>query len=694
MIKNKQLIIQKNSNLFTIEIRNIEPTILSLFESIYFKNYPKSIPNEYLLNRFNHLLNGFCYLKNNKLTFIKLTNNNLNIFWSEYFFFLKNCVEMDSIRFVRILNKIISHLNLYYNSNIILDDSTVESLNFDNNLIKYLNGWKVSQKSRRSDDYLQLCEYSDIHGFNEAEKIEKILNQTNKTISVYIFNNLISFLNKDKTSIFNIEKQTMIEFLQEFFSKKETPHLNSNKKEWNNFIELLKAHFNLNEKYDLKFITQGNNNPNEMRVKNIGTKQYKDKLISLVPLEIKDEKALMILKEKVNQDIYILKEWANYVLNELKQDRLTKRCLQSSDYNLSPIEVRKKYGLLPHHTTKEFFDKETVFNEKHLFAICALLIESHPEITDSFLAKCNIGTSLVDGIYSEGSFLVSNKSRRGAELAEQKIGLNPETKSIIQDYLLLTKDLRDNLTTNNNKLKDVMFVCCSNNHPLEIKQPIEFKTNYVQKSIYEFLVEQGYSEEDAKNYSSSITLSKVRATKAIQIYFQTENTSKMAEALGHHKYNANLLSHYLPKSILDFFQERWIRIFQKGIILEAVKDKPYILETTKFKNMDEVNEFLKNHTFKFKDSENTIYNSKEELTKDKTSYISINEINLHALASIHDAVQQSTKKDLINENAFYWSSFYEKLSKTINSDYQNFITILEKASNNKNASIFNEVIYA
>jgi len=694
MIKNKNIVIQKNSNVFTIQIRNIEQTVLSLFESIYFENYPKSTHNEYLINRFNHLLDGFCYLKKNKLNLIILKNKNLNVFWSEYLFFLKNCVAMDSTRFIRILNKIVVHLNLHYKLNIILDDSIIESLSFDNDSVKYINGWKVTNKSRKSYEYLQLCEYVDIHGFKEAEKIEKILNQTDKTISVYIFNDLISFLNKDKNSIFNIEKYKMIEFLKYFFSKKQNPNLNSNKKEWNSFVELLTAHFNLNEKYDLRFVTQGNHNPNEMRIKNIGTKQYKDKLISLVPLEIKDEKALVILKEKVNQDINVIKEWANHVLKELKQDRLTKRCLQSLDYNLSPIDVRKKYGLLPHHKTKDFFDKETVFNEKHLFAICSLLIESHPEITDSFLAKCNIKTSLVDGIYTEGAFLVGNKSRRGAELAEQKIGLTSETKKIIQDYLFLTKDLRDNLKTNNHDLQDIMFICCANNHPLEIKQPIEFKTSYVQKSIYEFLIGQGYYEEDAKSYSNSITLSKVRSTKAIQIYFETENTSKMAEALGHHKYNANLLSHYLPKSILDFFQERWIRIFQKGIILEAVKDTPYVLEATKFKNMDEVNEFLKNHTFKLKSCDNSLTVDSGELIKDKTSYISINELNLFALASIHEAVKQSKQKELINEDAFYWSSFYEKLRLTIKNDYHNFIFILEKATKFKNPIIFNEVIYA
>jgi len=693
-MNKKNIIIQKNSNLFTIEINNIDINVLSLFEEIYFQNYPKNKHNEYIINRFNHLLNGFCYLKNIKLSFLNVKNKTLGSFWSEYLFFLKHCVEMDSIRFVRILNKLIDHLNFENKIKIILDDSKIKSLNFNEQSIKYLNGWKIKGSSRTSYEYLQLCEYCDIHGFEETEKIETVLNQTNQVVLVYMFNEFIDFLNKDKISIFNIEKQKMIEFLQYYFSSKEKINLQVLKKQWNSFVTLLNSRFNLNENYDLKFLNTGATNPNEMRVKTIGSKQYKDKLISLVPLEIKDEKALFILKEKVNQDLLLIKEWANYVIEEIKFDRSNKRCLKSSDYNLSPLEVRKKYGLLVHHTTKDFFDRETIFNEKHLFATCALLIESHPEITDSFITKCDFETSLVDGVYSENAFLISKKSRRGSELAEQKIALTTETKNILQDYFLLTKDLRENLQNTNHKLKDLMFICCSNNHPLEIKQPLEFKTCYVQKSIYNFLITKGYSDEDAKNYSNSISLTKIRSTKAIQIYFETENTSKMAEALGHHKYNANLLSHYLPKSILDFFQERWIRIFQKGIILEAVKDSPYILEITKFNDMEEVNEFFKNHTFKFNDSNNSQNIENEELTKDKTSYISINEMNLCALASIHEAVQQSNKKELINEDAFYWSSFYEKLSLTIKKDYQNFVSTLDKATQFKNPTIFNEVIYA
>lgn len=692
MSEFKNPVIQKNSYLFSIEIKNIDLQVLSLFEQIYFIHYPNNKSNTYLLNRFNHLLNGFSYLKKYELNSVSVLNQNFSDYWSEFLFFLKNCVAIDSSRFIRILNKIVFHLNNNFHTNILLNELTVDTLTFDSQLLKYLNGWRVKQ--RNSYEYLQLCEYSDIHGLKEANRIEDILNKTNQTISVSIFNEFITFLNKDKISIFNLQKHTIIEFLKYIFSKKQNIKLHSQKTDWNYFINLLTSSFSLNDKYDLKFLNHGAKKPNEMRVKNIGEKEYKDKLISLIPLEIKDEKALAILKNKINQDLSIVIEWANYVLEELKFSRLTQRCLNASDYNLSPLDVRKKYGLKAHNKTKDFFDKDTIFNEIHLFAICSLLIEQHPSITESFLAKCNVETSLVDGIYSSNSFLISNKSRRGAELAEQKIALNSETKNIIQNYLSLTKDLRDNLNNSNHKFKDIMFICCSNNHPLNIKQPLDFKTSYVQKNIHNFLINKGYSDEDSQSYSNSISLTKIRATKAIKIYFETENTSKMAEALGHHKYNANLLSHYLPKSILDFFQERWIRIFQKGIILESVKDSPHILEITKFNNMHQVEEFLKNHTFKFKETTDTSITNNENLIDNKTSYISINEINLYALASLHDAVQKSDKKSLISETAFYWSAFYEKLLLTIQSDYTNFSNIVEKANNSKNSTIFSEVIYA
>lgn len=693
MSKTKSTIIQKNSNLFSLQIKYIDAQTIIFIETIYFKNYQQSASNKALLNRFLKLFNAFCYLKQYRLKYLNLLNQELSVFLSEYAYFLKHATEIETVKFIRILEKIIHELNQNSVRNIILNKNlSLDLSKFDKKSIKYLNGWRIKQSNRTNFDYIQLNDYCDIHGFNEADKIESILNNVNNVFPLYLFNDFISYLNKDNSSIFNLEKYKLTDFIKEYFTNKEDIDIYNKKKEWNTFIDILNNHFKLNEKFNLKFLITGSKSTEIIRIKTINNKQYKDKLISLVPLEIKDEKALAILKEKVDQDIKLISEWAKYILEELKQSRLTKRCLKPTDYNISPEELRKKYGFLKHVANREIFDIDTIFNEKHLFAVCSLLIIDHSEITESFIEKCDYH-SLVSGIHSANLFLVSKKSRRGPELAEQKIILNENTKSVIQDYLFLTKDLRENLILNNNKLKDTLFTCCTANQPLKIKQPLEFKTSSVQQSIHDFLTNKGYSNEDAQYYSNSISLTKIRATRAIQIYFQTESTSKMAEALGHHKYNANLLSHYLPKSILDFFQERWIRIFQKGIIIEAMKDSNFILQATKFENMEAVNDFLKNHTFKFKTTELEI-KTDIALNNETTSYISINEVNLQALVSIHEAVTQSPKKELINENAFYWSSFYEHLKKIIENDYKNFSFLLESCIKKSDPSIFTEVIYA
>lgn len=694
MNKKKNIIIQKNSNLFCLDIKNIDPKAVSFLEEVYFLNYQKDKGNECVINRFIKLLDAFCYLKKYNLKYIILINKDLTKLLSEYNFFLQFCVEMNAIRFIRILDKVVQHLNQNHGRNIVLENKvTFNFSQFDTTSIKYLNGWKIKPSNRISYEYIQLNKYCDIHGFDSCEEIESTLIKVNQFFPVHLFNKFISYINNDKSSIFNLEKRKLIEFLQFHFTSQVNINLYSRKKEWNFLIDLLTNHFALNEKYDLKFFNKGSKSPNEMRVKTVNDKQYKDKLISLVPLEIKDEKALSILKDKVNQDIQIIVAWAKQTIEEIKQSRLTLRCLKSDDYNISPEELRSNYGFKNHNLNKDIFDIETNFNEKHLFATCALLIVEHPEITESFLKKSSFSDSLVHGMFSENLFLISKKSRKGDIFAEQKILLNDKTLPVLNDYLHLTKELRKNLVKFNHTEKEMLFVCCSNNHPLEIKQPLEFKTSYVQKSIYSFLTDKGYSDDESQYYSNSINLSKIRSSRAVQIYFNTENTSKMAEALGHHKYNANLLSHYLPKSILDFFQERWIRVFQKGIILESVNNSDFILEATKFDTMEEVNEFIKNHTFKFNANKNE---HKEEinLIVNKTSYISINEVNLKALVSIYDAVKESPNKELINENAFYWSSFYEKLKQTIETDYTNFYYLIEISSKNSKPNLFKEAIYA
>jgi hypothetical protein len=72
----------------------------------------------------------------------------------------------------------------------------------------------------------------------------------------------------------------------------------------------------------------------------------------------------------------------------------------------------------------------------------------------------------------------------------------------------------------------------------------------------------------------------------------------MATALGHATHRPRLLERYLPKPIQDFFCERWIRLFQAGIICHVMKDSPFLLEASSFRTMQELDLFLENHALR------------------------------------------------------------------------------------------------
>ncbi|MDF4881629.1 hypothetical protein P3558_25590, partial [Vibrio parahaemolyticus] len=63
---------------------------------------------------------------------------------------------------------------------------------------------------------------------------------------------------------------------------------------------------------------------------------------------------------------------------------------------------------------------------------------------------------------------------------------------------------------------------------------------------------------------------------------------------GHEKKDANLLTSYLPKPLMDFFNDRWVRQFQNAILLEAMKDSVYRLDAVNM-SAEDIEEFLSNH---------------------------------------------------------------------------------------------------
>ena len=169
----------------------------------------------------------------------------------------------------------------------------------------------------------------------------------------------------------------------------------------------------------------------------------------------------------------------------------------------------------------------------------------------------------------------------------------------------------------------------------------------------------------------------------------------MAEILGHENYSPSLLSHYLPEPIIHFYQSRWIRIFQKGIIYESMKDSEFLLNSIGFKTMDALNEFLSNHMLKNLPGKD-INEDKKTINTFDECFVSINEENLIALLSLREAVKDSSRKFEIKEKAMFWPDFTDKLENEMknNKTYYSYNKLLEKAKSRINLNNFTEVIYA
>ncbi|MDN4732922.1 hypothetical protein QYZ42_06535 [Vibrio parahaemolyticus] len=91
-----------------------------------------------------------------------------------------------------------------------------------------------------------------------------------------------------------------------------------------------------------------------------------------------------------------------------------------------------------------------------------------------------------------------------------------------------------------------------------------------------------------------LTIRSVRRHRGLQIYLKTRSMHAVSEALGHKKLEVLLLSSYLPKPLMDFFNARWIRQFQNAILLEAMKGSEYRFDAVDIKTED-IEAFLMNH---------------------------------------------------------------------------------------------------
>lgn len=295
------------------------------------------------------------------------------------------------------------------------------------------------------------------------------------------------------------------------------------------------------------------------------------------------------------------------------------------------------------------------------------LVANHSEITPEFLNGCDLYDKhgIVCGVIETdaGHYLVSTKYRKGSELAEQKILLTAETYSIVQTLIAITEPARQYLRNIGDPNWRSLFLSTGKGfgypkkvQSLTIAKPI--RSEFAQE-----LIDLGVMPEVAETLSQHCTLTAVRALGGVAKYIETESLVAASKALGHTRFDYVLLKRYIPKPLLDFFSNRWIRIFHQGFILEAMSDSPYALGATDFNSVEEMHIFLNNHALKIRSPPGTAP-MQDTMSQKKEIVFCIDETVLREMIKL----EEKSDTMLTNAKEIYWSKISRKLLTYIKSD--------------------------
>ncbi|PKH90877.1 hypothetical protein CXF76_14340 [Pseudoalteromonas sp. 78C3] len=357
-----------------------------------------------------------------------------------------------------------------------------------------------------------------------------------------------------------------------------------------------------------------------------------NKLITNIPLHISDSKAIAILIKNISDDVdYVVKSCEQVIDSIMEKFRLRNDLAKSGiargfnlnrqktseyidmsipenqcstwnkwGYEISDSKKNHKSFLYIGVTARDFVHKYSIVQSGMLYPFLYLIVNEHPEITNSWLENFQLydkNGNKSGFIESANSFIaVGYKLRKGSKNAEQKIVLTDKSKYLFECLELLTRQAREYMKKNNNK--DYKYLLLSSD---KLSNPKRLKNILTQSvltsSELNKTLELNRSLLNNSDILNNLSVNKFRASRAILIYIKTNSLQAVSEALGHTRPCPKLLSRYLPTPILTYLQDRWIRVFQYAIIFEAMKDSTYLANIINFSKND-LDEFLSNHKLK------------------------------------------------------------------------------------------------
>lgn len=490
-------------------------------------------------------------------------------------------------------------------------------------------------------------------------------------------------------------------------------------------------------------------------VENFGTKIRKnkrdelvqDQLLTEVPLHVTDNEAIEIIFKKLKGDIQAVRSWAQAQADDLysrahRRINLAKRgqvLLHGKRDGIFPELLDDKCATFEHcgftdstDRLREIFGYATL-KEKLAFDLGiptkstllpyqCLLVSEHPNITPHYLYGLELYNKrgVLSGFLptDNGHQLIGFKDRRGPELSEIKIDLTEKSAKWVQEIIEITTPLRTFLRDRNDDRWRMLFLTTGaafrNPSPdtnLKHMSAIKYHPKLAERVLNQFEPFVDLRGDDLKEFVSRICLSRIRASCGVAIYLESRDVKQMAKALGHAKHSADLLAHYLPEPILAFFESRWVRIFQRGMICLAMEGSPFFIEAMGFATMEELHTFLENHAIKEIPTHLENPEHIREVTKRRAHidngiprhstmkvqqlYIQVDPGMLTTLLSLEQAVDKAEQPSRVSGKARYWAEFSKMVCAEIDRDNDGLLKAhLHTAKNNADPTRMEALMYA
>ncbi|MGX9570214.1 hypothetical protein ACWNZ1_24760 [Pseudomonas sp. CFBP 5748] len=594
----------------------------------------------------------------------------------------------------------------------------------DEESLRYWNGWGItSQKGR--EEFLNLPCLWVSHGKEFTEEFFRHWHLHSKKYARpphAVLNKMAKYLSEHSEDWPSVTfqhprmiKAFFLAFMKDFFltAHKQKKNINSQIRSWNSFTTKCEEIFIETGVWAMPF--QGGL-PKPIPRPDLGIGTHKtmrengvivhEKLITPVPLHVTDQEAIEIIFRTIESDISIVKLWATEQCRKLWSRVQRRKALakvgekilgRGSEKSVEQLGLENICATFeqdgfrtdtPYLTTRfgggnrvDVGDLLGLPSSSKLFPYQCLLVIKHPEITPSFLLKFALfddNGNYIGFIKTDtGAKLIGYKDRKGKARSEQVIELTCESQQWIEEIIEITAPLRKFLRKKGNPIWKELFISCGMGFapPSSTRMPVWNRCRFENNpKLYEDLRLQFAPYDhllscELQQFLERLSLTTIRSSCGVEVYLRTKSVVEMSKALGHTRYNTELLKRYLPDAILAFFQSRWIRIFQRSFICEAMKDSPYLLEATDFASMNELHTFLKNHALK--DIPSYLVNpenkpSPKQVESQKSHiYISIDVGIMTAMLSLEAAVKNPKKDQEVSGLAKYWADVSKAVSDEI-----------------------------